>query len=324
MPLNNKPNDPPFVLAIHGGAGTIRRQDLTPDQEAALLAGLHAALDAGQAILAQRGSALDAVIAAVSALEDNPLFNAGRGAVFNDEGRIELEAAVMNGPDQAAGSVTGVTRTRNPVQLARAVMQHTAHVTLGFDAADRLALTLGLPQGDADYFYTAKRWQALQDELARMAAGGSEADAPEDRKHGTVGAVALDCMGRLAAATSTGGRTAKMAGRIGDTPVIGAGTWADTRCAVSGTGHGEYFVRAAVAHDIAARIHYGAQPLAQASQATIDTLTAMGGTGGVIAIDHHGNIAMPFNCEGMYRAAIDQQGQRTVAIYRDGSAPATA
>ncbi|WP_137939936.1 isoaspartyl peptidase/L-asparaginase [Chitinivorax sp. B] len=306
-----------IALAIHGGAGTLRRSELSLDQEAAYLAGLNAALDAGLTILQQHGSALDAVTEAVVVLEDNPLFNAGRGAVFNSAGQIEMEAAIMHGPNQAAGSVTGLRRTRNPVRLARVVMERTPHVMLGFEAADRFAVESGLPQCDADYFHTERRWQALQDELERLAVGGSDADVPEDRKHGTVGAVALDHAGRLAAATSTGGRTAKWPGRIGDTPVIGAGTWADIHCAVSGTGHGEFFVRTAVAHDIAARLRYGGFTLQQAADDAIQILTAMGGCGGVIAVDHHGQIAMPFSTEGMYRAAVNGQGQRMVAIYHD-------
>ncbi len=306
-----------IALAIHGGAGTLRRQDMSAEQEQAYLAGLNAALDAGLTILQKGGKALDAVSAAVCSLEDNPLFNAGKGAVFTLGGRIEMEAAVMDGATQACGSVTGVTSTRNPVLLARAVMEHTPHVTLGFDAADRFAHERGLPCATPDYFFTERRWQALQEEKQRLAEGGKEEDAPEDRKHGTVGAVALDSQGRLAAATSTGGRTAKMDGRVGDTPVFGAGTWADAHCAVSGTGHGEYFVRIAAAHDISARLRYAGQDIATAAEAVVNgSLSAQGGTGGVVAVDHQGRVAMPFNCEGMYRAMVDGAGRREVAIYR--------
>ncbi|MDK2122640.1 isoaspartyl peptidase/L-asparaginase family protein [Parachitinimonas caeni] len=308
----------PIAMAIHGGAGTIRRTDLTPEREAAIRAGLNAALDAGLVVLQAGGGALDAVEAAVIVLEDDPLFNAGRGAVFNDAGLIELEAAIMDGPSRRAGSVTGARRVRNPVRLARRIMEQTPHVTLGFAAADAFAEIQGLALADADYFFTQTRWDALQSELARLRDGGAAEAVSEQVKHGTVGAVALDCQGHLAAATSTGGRTAKMAGRIGDTPVIGAGTWADDRVAVSGTGHGEFFIRCAVGHDIAARIRYGHANLVDACDAVINQeMVKMGGTGGVIAIDHAGHIAMPFNCEGMYRAAVDAEGKRQIAIYRE-------
>ncbi|TXH44112.1 MAG: isoaspartyl peptidase/L-asparaginase [Burkholderiaceae bacterium] len=308
-----------FALAIHGGAGTIRRADITPERDAALRAGLREALEAGRRVLAADGSALDAVVAAVAALEDNPLFNAGKGGTFNDEGVIELEAAVMEGHTRDAGSVTGVRRTRNPVHLAREVMRHTPHVTLGFEAADRFAAARGLAQEEAAYFHTAQRHEALLAELARLKAGGSDADVDEQTKHGTVGAVALEALGRLAAATSTGGRTAKMAGRVGDTPIIGAGTWADDGVAVSGTGHGEFFVRAAVGHEVSSRMRYLGEGLGAAAEAVVmGDLVRMGGTGGIIAIDRLGQISMPFNCEGMYRASLDAQGHVTVAIYRDG------
>jgi beta-aspartyl-peptidase (threonine type) len=304
-----------FSIAIHGGAGTLLRSQFTPGREAAYRAGLEAALDAGLAVLRQGGAALDAVQAAVVALEDDPLFNAGRGAVFNDQGFIELEAAVMDGSTRAAGSVTGLQRVRNPVLLARAVMQHSPHVTLGFEAAEAFAAAQGLALEPPEYFRTESRWIALQSELARLRAGGSDAGVPESVKHGTVGAVALDGQGRLAAATSTGGRTAKWAGRIGDTPVIGAGTWADERVAVSGTGHGEWFVRCAAAHDIAARVRHGAALAEACDEVVLGELKRFGGSGGVIAVDAGGHIAMPFNCEGMYRAAADASGQRRVAIF---------
>lgn len=304
-----------FTLALHGGAGTLRRREFTPEREATYRAGLEAALDAGVAVLQRGGAALDAVQAAVVALEDNPLFNAGRGAVFNDQGFIELEAAVMDGATRAAGSVTGLRRVRNPVLAARAVMDHTPHVTLGFEAAEAFAAAQGLALEPPEYFHTRSRWIALQSELARLRAGGSDANVPEAVKHGTVGAVARDSQGRLAAATSTGGRTAKWAGRIGDTPVIGAGTWADERVAVSGTGHGEWFVRCAAAHDIAARVRHGTTLAQACDEVVMGELVRFGGTGGVVAVDAQGHVAMPFNCEGMYRAAVDAAGCRTVAIF---------
>ncbi len=305
-----------IALAIHGGAGTIRRAELTPEKDAALREGLKAALEAGHATLRSGGSALDAVEAAVVALEDDPLFNAGRGAVFTLDGTHELDAAVMDGATGQAGAVAGVKLVRNPVRLARRVMEASPHVFLGFEAADAFAREQGLACVPQDYFSTESRWQALLLEKARLAAGGFPEDAPEDRRHGTVGAVALDAMGRLAAATSTGGMTAKRPGRIGDTPVIGAGTWADGRCAVSCTGHGESFIRAAAAHDLAARMAYGGLRLEQAAEAVVHgALPGLGGSGGLIAIDAQGNVAMPFNSEGMYRAWVAFQGQPSVAIY---------
>jgi beta-aspartyl-peptidase (threonine type) len=306
------------AIAIHGGAGVIARAEMSPEREHLLRAGLAAALAAGERILAAGGSALDAVTAAVAALEDDPVFNAGRGAVYTLDGTHELEAAVMDGATQDAGAVTGVTVARNPVLLARRVLEATPHVTLGFAAADAFARSQGLVCVDPDYYHTDFRWQALQEERARLAAGGDQRDVPEARKHGTVGAVALDREGRLAAATSTGGRTAKWPGRIGDTPVIGAGTWADRRCAVSCTGHGELFIRAAAAHDLAARLAYLDQPLEEAARAVVHgTLKELGGTGGLVAVDAAGRVAMPMNSEGMYRAMVDGQGRRALALYAD-------
>lgn len=310
-----------FAMAIHGGAGTIRRADISPDEETRIRAGLAHALEQGRAVLRGGGAALDAVEAAVMALEDDSCFNAGRGAVFNDAGFVELEAAIMDGRTRAAGTVTGLRRVRNPVRAAREVMRRTPHVTLGFAAADAFAEACGLPLETPDYFHTEKRWAALQLERARLAAGGAESEAPEQVKHGTVGAVALDMHGALAAATSTGGRTAKMAGRIGDTPVIGAGTWADDTVAVSCTGHGESFVRGALAHEISARMRLAGESLEVATEAVVmHELTVLGGSGGVIAIDRTGRIAMPFNCEGMYRAFASGNDAAAIAIYRAGAA----
>lgn len=295
----------------------MRRAELSPQREALYRAGLEAALEAGHAVLREGGAALDAVTAAVCVLEDDALFNAGRGSVFNEQGVIEMEAAVMDGLTRRAGSVTGLRRVRHPVLAARRVMECTSHVTLGFEAAEAFAREQGLALESESWFHTEARWQALQAELERRRLGGSEAGMSEAQKHGTVGAVALDAAGALAAATSTGGRTAKMAGRIGDTPVIGAGTWADLRVAVSGTGLGEAFVRTAAAHDIAARMAYAAASLQEACEAVVmHELVRWGGTGGVIAVDAQGRVAMPFNCEGMYRAAIDGAGRRVVAIFQ--------
>ena len=309
-----------IAIAIHGGAGVIRRADLDAGREQQFRAGLAESMEAGHAVLRQGGSALDAVIAAVMAMEDNPLFNAGRGAVFTLDGTQEMEAAVMDGSSQDAGSVTGLTRVAHPVLVARRVMERSPHVTLGFAAADAFARGEGFESMPPGYHFTAHRWQALLEEKARMAQGGGEGDVPEDRKHGTVGAVALDGQGRLAAATSTGGRTAKWAGRIGDTPVIGAGTWADGHCAVSCTGHGESFVRVAAAHDLAARMAYLGCSLQEAGDAVIHgTLARIGGTGGLVAVDARGRVAMPFNSEGMYRACVDGDGNRRLAIFDDES-----
>ncbi|OWY37881.1 beta-aspartyl-peptidase [Xenophilus sp. AP218F] len=306
-----------IALALHGGAGTLRRSELSPADEQRYRAGLEAALQAGYRVLRQGGAALDAVCASVCALEDDPLFNAGRGSVFTLAGAQEMEAAVMDGSRQDAGSVTGLSTVRNPVLLARAVMERSPHVTLGFAAAEDFARRIGLPTQAPGYFHTDKRWQALLLEKERLAAGGDDADIPEDRKHGTVGAAALDAQGRLAAATSTGGRTAKWPGRIGDTPVIGAGTWADAHCAVSATGHGESFIRCAAGHEISARMRLAGMSLEQACDSVVhDELLRLGGSGGVVAVDRAGRVSLPFNCEGMYRAAIDGEGRRTLAIYR--------
>jgi beta-aspartyl-peptidase (threonine type) len=307
-----------IAIAIHGGAGILRREDMTPSRDRLTREGLSAALDAGHVVLRSGGSALDAVVASVLALENNPLFNAGKGAVFTLDGTVELEAALMDGSTQQAGTVTGVTVAKNPILVARRVMESTPNVMLGFKAADAFAREQGLECVPPEYYFTETRWNALQLEKERLSAGGSEKDVPEDRKHGTIGAVALDDQGRLAAATSTGGRTAKWAGRIGDTPVIGAGTWADTRCAISCTGHGECFIRTAAAHDVAARMAYGGQTLQEASDEVIQrSLVRIGGTGGMIGVDVRGNVAMPVNCEGMYRGKIDGEGNRLIAIYGD-------
>lgn len=305
------------AIAIHGGAGTISRMSLDPDREAAYRVALERAARIGHDVLARGGASVEAVCAAVTDLEDDALFNAGRGAVFNADGEIEMDAAVMDGSRCRAGAVTGVKRIRNPVLAARAVMEKTPYVMLGRDGAEALALAQGLPMVTADYFFTPNRWQALQREKARRAAGAVTPVSDEDR-HGTVGAVALDRAGNLAAATSTGGHTHKMAGRIGDTPIIGAGTYAENAtCAVSATGDGEYFICLAVAHEIASRMRYLNESLADtASHVVMKTLADAGGTGGLVAIDRLGNVTMPFNTEGMYRASIGVDGRLTVGIHR--------
>lgn len=320
----DKPGDttarPPYALAIHGGAGTIRKSDMTPEQEAEYRAALDSALNIGETILRDGGTALDAVTQTVVWLENCPLFNAGRGAVFTHDGRNELDASIMDGSTQAAGSVGGVTIVKNPVLLARTVMEKSPHVFLSGKGAEQFALENGLDTVGPDWFFTQKRWDALQktlqEEKAKAPQGMSRKNP--DHKFGTVGCVALDNKGNLAAATSTGGMTNKRWNRLGDTPVIGAGTYASNdACAVSCTGHGEYFIRYAVAHDVWARMVYGGLPLREAAEAVVlKKLVEKGGEGGLIAVDKSGNIAMPFNSEGMYRGYA-KPGERRISIYRN-------
>lgn len=312
-----------FALVIHGGAGVIEREDLTVDDERDIRAALDTALDAGQAVLARGGSALEAAEAAVVALEESPRFNAGKGAVYNAEGRHELDASVMEGHTRRAGAVAGVTTVRNPVRLARAVMEHSPHVMLIGEGAERFADTRAdIERVDNHWFDTeARHQQLLQAQARERAEALVEGGDPTDLKgkyFGTVGAVALDVHGRLAAATSTGGMTNKKFGRVGDSPIVGAGTWADDRCAVSGTGWGEFFIRNAVAHDICARVAYRGDSLqAAADEVMLEVVPAMGGDGGAIALDREGNIAMPFNTSGMYRGWIRPDGSRGTAIFRE-------
>jgi len=314
-----------IALAVHGGAGTILPENLTPELEARCRAGLERALRAGWGQMEKGGSALDAVTVAVRVLEDDPLFNAGRGAVFTSDGRNELDAAVMDGQTGNAGAVTGVQTVRNPVTLARAVMERTPFVLLSGAGADALAAEWNLETVPPSYFWTEARWAQLLKQRERESAsdGGGASNGyavslSEDNKFGTVGAVARDAHGNLAAATSTGGMTNKRYGRVGDSPLIGAGTWADNAtCAVSATGHGEYFIRAVVAHDIAARMAYAGVSLQEAANAVVNgALAERGGEGGVIALDAHGNAALPFNSAGMYRGWITDKGEFSVAIYR--------
>lgn len=312
----------PVAIAIHGGAGTITRSTMTPELEKEYVATLTEALRKGHEVLRKGGSSLDAVEVSVRHLEDSPLFNAGKGAVFTFDGRNELDAAIMSGADRKAGAIAGVSVIRNPITAARAVMEKSPHVMLTGRGAELFATEQGLEIVDPSYFWTERRWKALQREKERMGSAPAKTSALEedsDRKFGTVGAVALDRDGNLAAATSTGGMTAKRWGRVGDAPLIGSGTWASNdSCAVSATGHGEYFIRWAVAHDIAALVEYKGLPLREAADEVIQKkLKQAGGEGGVIAIDRKGNIAMPFNSEGMYRGSIDRDGKLTVAIYKD-------
>jgi len=304
-----------FSLAVHGGAGTINKASLTPEMEVRYHDGLRTALQAGHDVLQQGGSAMDAVTAAVCALENEPLFNAGRGAVFTSEGVQEMDAAVMDGRTREAGAVGGIFGPRNPVLSARAVMENTEHVMLIGPNALQVARDANLPFEEAPYFFTQPRWDALQSTLA-MRANGQEDDDPA-RRHGTVGAVACDAQGNLAAATSTGGMTAKAPGRIGDTPIIGAGTFADNEtCAVSGTGHGEVFIRYNAAAEIAARMRHAGESLSDAAHHVVmEDLGKHDGSGGLIAVDAHGHITMPFNCEGMYRGMVNEDGNFETYIH---------
>ncbi|TPW26064.1 isoaspartyl peptidase/L-asparaginase family protein [Pararhizobium mangrovi] len=305
-----------YTLAVHGGAGTLLRGDMTPEREAAYHAALAHVVATGEAVLKANGSALDAVTAAVCALEDEPLFNAGRGAVFTDAGTQEMDAAIMEGRDRRAGCVASIFGPRNPIRLARAVMEKGEQVMMTGEGAMKLAREHGLALEEADYFFTETRREALENALALKRRGETSSDPSQ--RHGTVGAVALDVDGNLAAATSTGGFTAKASGRIGDTPVIGAGTYADNEtCAVSGTGTGEVFIRYTAAADIAARMRYLGESLEQAADHVVNTvLGPREGSGGVIAVDAKGAIALPFNCEGMYRGHVRAGEDPVTAIYR--------
>ena len=302
------------AIAIHGGAGTLPRAEMKPDQEAAYRAGLATALDAGYAVLEGGGTSLDAVTAAVRILEDDPLFNAGRGAVLTHEGTVELDASIMDGRTLAAGAIAGVAHIRNPIELARAVMEHSPHVMLIGAGAEEFAHTRNIAFVANDYFKTGTRKAQLRRVLV-----GDTRPANELSALGTVGAVARDQAGNLAAATSTGGMTGKRYGRVGDSPIIGAGTYADNgSCAVSSTGHGEYFIRTVVAHDICARVAYGGATLQEAADAVVmQRLATMGGEGGIIAVDASGQVVMSFNSEGMFRGARASDGKREVSIYRD-------
>lgn len=317
--MNENAHRRPIALVIHGGAGVIERDRLGADEERAIRADLEAALDAGHAVLSRDGSALDAVEAAVRALEDSPRFNAGHGAVYDAEGRHELDASVMEGHTRRAGAVAGVTTIRNPISLARAVMEHSPHVMLVGAGAEAFAddrREIGRVANT--YFDTVHRRRELEQAQARERSDAGNAENLKGKYFGTVGAVALDAHGHIATATSTGGMTNKRWGRVGDTPLVGAGTWADERCGVSGTGWGEFFIRCAVAHDIAARMAYRGDTLAEAADAVVlQEVPRLGGDGGAIALDSVGNIAMPFNTAGMYRGWIRPDGTRGTAIFRE-------
>jgi beta-aspartyl-peptidase (threonine type) len=303
-----------YALAIHGGAGTIKRETMSAKLEKAYKSKLLEALKAGEAVLADGGTGLDAIIAAIILMEDSPLFNAGKGAVFTNAGTNELDASIMDGKTLQAGAVAGSKRVKNPILLARAVMDISPHVMLQGGGADTFAEENGLEMVDQDYFYTERRWQ--QHERLR---GKDKTSSLLDPLFGTVGAVALDMHGNLAAATSTGGTTNKRWGRIGDSPIIGAGTYADNRsCAVSGTGDGEYFIRATVARSVCAKMEYQGLSLAEAAKSIImGQLVEMGGEGGIIALDKAGNVALVFNSAGMYRGSVRSGEEPEIAIYKD-------
>ena len=306
-----------FAIALHGGAGTITRAQLGEAQDAEIRAALSQALDKGYQVLTDGGSSLDAVTQTITVLEQSPLFNAGVGAVYIWDGGHELDASIMEGGSLNAGAVAGVTTVESPIAAARAVMEHSPHVMLSGAGAEAFAQSQGLPLVTNDHFDTPARRTSLDQVKARLKRNNARTAPPVDYKFGTVGVVALDQSGNLAAGTSTGGMTAKRWGRIGDSPVIGAGTYADNRsCAVSATGHGEYFIRYNVAADICARVRYKGISIQEAGrQVLFDELLPNGGTGGVIIMSPTGEIAMPFNTEGMYRAKVDSSGTRTIAIY---------
>ena len=302
-----------FAIAIHGGAGTLSRKEMTPAQESDYLGGLDAALEAGYSVLARGGASLDAAVAAVRVLEDNPLFNAGRGAVLNRDGVAELDASLMDGRTLAAGAVSGLQHVKNPIELARLVMEKSPHVMLVGAGAEEFAKSQGVEMVPNEYFRTPPRQRQLERSLRGAVSGENELEA-----FGTVGAVALDLSGNLAAATSTGGMTGKRWGRVGDSPIIGAGTYANNEsCAVSATGHGEYFIRTVVAHDICAQVQYLKITLARAVDNVLNgRMKQLGGNGGVIAIDAAGEFVLDFNSEGMFRGVRTSKGRHEVAIFR--------
>ena len=315
-----------WAIAIHGGAGTARRESMDADRELAYTQTLTEALLAGKEILESGGSSMDAVEAAIRILEDSPLFNAGKGAVFTHDGKNELDASIMDGAALEAGAVAGVHHVKNPISLARRVMDASPHVLFTGQGAEEFALEQRIELVPKSYFWTERAWRSLQNRLeAEQRAGGPALEGdraavePSSRYFGTVGAVALDANGNLAAGTSTGGMTAKRFGRIGDSPIIGAGTYADNRaCAVSATGHGEYFIRNAVAYDICARARYLGQPIEEAANVVVmEVLVEQGAEGGVIAMDPDGNAALPFNTSAMLRGYLRAGGEPEVAIFRD-------
>lgn len=310
-------------MAIHGGAGVIKKEQMPPGAEEAYLKKLRGALMKGYGILKGGGPCLDAVEATIRLLEDSPLFNAGKGSVFTHDGHNQMDAAIMNGADLRAGAVAGVSRIRNPIRAARAVMERSHHVMLMGEGAESFARQAGLAMEEPSYFYTEARWQQLQDALAAEQARAQDPGAPRlggsptEEKFGTVGCVALDASGNLAAGTSTGGMVNKTFNRVGDSPIIGAGTYANNHtCAVSCTGWGEFFIRALAAKTVSDLMEYKGLSLREATEAVIfRIIPRMGGDGGMIAVDREGHVAMPFNTPGMFRGQVDGRGEVTVAMY---------
>lgn len=315
----------PFGFVIHGGAGTIERSRMTPEREKAYRDKLTEALLAGFKVLKDGGASLDAVVAAIRLMEDSPLFNAGKGAVFTNAGTNELDSSIMDGKTLKAGAVAGLKRIKNPILLARLVMEQSPHVMMVGEGAEAFAVQKGVELVDPKYFYTEERWQQLQKQKEAEQAPPPkrsklerEQSPFEDHKFGTVGAVALDRAGNLGAGTSTGGISNKRFGRVGDSPIIGAGTYANNEtCAVSCTGDGEYYIRSVVAHDISAMMQYGGKTVEHAAAAALEKVGKIGGTGGLIAIDRAGNFTTPFSTSGMYRGWVGAEGQTHVQIYKD-------
>ena len=314
-----KQNTHRIALAVHGGAGTIERSKMTPEREREYRGGIENALRAGREILDRGGASLDAVETAVRTLEDDPNFNAGKGSVFTSAGTNEMDAAIMDGKTLSAGAVAMVEHVRNPIVLARTLMDKAKHVMLVGSGAEEFARRNAVELVGAKYFFTEHRWKELQKKKAEEAGGrgGKEFLSSDTDSHGTVGAVALDLQGNLAAATSTGGTTNKLPGRVGDSPVIGAGTYANNNtCAVSCTGDGEFFIRATVAHQVSALMELHGMPLTKAAERALRDAQKLGGTGGLIAVDKNGNVALPFNTSGMYRGYLGHDGKFVIEIYK--------
>lgn len=306
---------PEYVIVIHGGAGVIKKENMSDEKEAAYINKLNEALETGNKILKNGGTAVETVIAVIKVMEDSPLFNSGKGAVFTHDGKNELDVSIMDGKTLNAGAASGVSNVKNPIELAYKIMTKSKHVMLSGEGASQFAKEQGLEIVDPKYFYTERRWKSLQNVLERE----KKRLENEKDKHGTVGCVVLDKYGNLAAGTSTGGMTNKQYGRIGDSPIIGAGTYANNAtCAVSCTGHGEFFIRYVVAHSISALMEYKNISLQDAGNEIINNkFKAVGGTGGLVSVDKDGNIAMPFNTPGMFRGFLKSNGEKSVLIYQD-------
>ena len=316
FPLWAVANEKPVAIALHGGAGTIERDRMSAEVESEYRSFLDKAISDGYQQLQAGEEGLDVVVAIIQRMEDSPLFNAGKGSVYTWDGQHELDASIMHGAQMDAGAVAGVTTVQSPISLARAVMEQSPHVMLASRGAEQFAKELGIPEVSPAYFETERRKRALESYKSRKQAG---IEPHVDYKFGTVGVVVLDSKGNLVAGTSTGGMTGKRWGRIGDAPVIGAGTYADNRsCAVSATGHGEYFIRHTVARDICARMQFAGQGLNEAAEAVImDELVVAGGDGGIVAVDAGGEVAMVFNTPGMYRASVSGSGVKSIGIFGD-------